>query len=330
MPRVSIITPCWNSERFLPAVYAALAAQTFADWEWIIADDASTDGGLKLLREVAERDARVRPLALEHRGQPAAMRNEGMRQARGEFFAFLDSDDIWLPEKLELQIATLAADPALGAAYCWVEEFWDEAAGITTPAPTIWPRRELPRDAFAALVEFGGIISTSGLVIRRAVWDRVGGFDEAPELRVGDDTEFILRIAKNFPIARTPGVLVRYRLHANNITRNVPFSGTQAIMERLVARGDLKGRVRDVFLSGFYLSRAEKGLREGAWSAARADFLRSVWYRPLMMKRWLGVLSVALPGPIFLKLYSGLKQFQVRLQGKRAAPHPFALKRGKN
>ena len=104
-PLVSIITPAYNAERFVGETVRSVQAQTLGDWEMLIADDASPDGTRHVVEGLARDDARVRYIALERNGGPALARNAALARARGRYIAFLDSDDLWLPAKLERQIA---------------------------------------------------------------------------------------------------------------------------------------------------------------------------------------------------------------------------------
>ncbi|MGV7214025.1 glycosyltransferase family 2 protein [Bradyrhizobium sp. UFLA05-112] len=105
MPLVSIITPSWNVERFIEETIASVQAQTFADWELLIADDCSTDKTPELIEAISARDPRVKLIRQAKNGGPALARQASIDHAQGRYLAFLDSDDLWLPNKLERQLA---------------------------------------------------------------------------------------------------------------------------------------------------------------------------------------------------------------------------------
>jgi teichuronic acid biosynthesis glycosyltransferase TuaG len=105
MPLVSIIMPSWNVERFIEETIHSVQAQTFQDWELLIVDDCSTDRTPQLVEAIAERDLRVKLTRQPKNGGPALARQASIDHAQGRFLAFLDSDDLWLPSKLERQIA---------------------------------------------------------------------------------------------------------------------------------------------------------------------------------------------------------------------------------
>jgi len=104
---VSIIMPAHNCEATLPDSIASVTSQTFANWELIIVDDASSDATFYKAQELSQNESRIRVLRLPQNSGVAHARNAGMREARGQFLAFLDSDDLWVPHKLERQVAIM-------------------------------------------------------------------------------------------------------------------------------------------------------------------------------------------------------------------------------
>ena len=101
-PLVSVITPVFNSAPWLAEMLASVRAQTFSDWEHLLVDDGSTDGSCGIIETAAEADPRIRLLRMPRNGGPAKARNRAIDQSRGRYLAFLDADDLWLEQKLEL------------------------------------------------------------------------------------------------------------------------------------------------------------------------------------------------------------------------------------
>ena len=101
---VSIITPVHNSERFLQQTIDSVLAQTYKDWEHILVDDCSTDGSAELIKAYTSTDARIRYIRLNENSGAGIARNKAIEQAKGDYIAFLDSDDTWYPKKLERQL----------------------------------------------------------------------------------------------------------------------------------------------------------------------------------------------------------------------------------
>lgn len=107
---VSIITPCYNARTTIAETIESVMAQTYNDWELLVIDDCSTDNSAEIIKQYCAKDARIRYLRTDTpSGSPALPRNIGIDNARGRFIAFLDADDVWLPEKLEKQVAFMTA-----------------------------------------------------------------------------------------------------------------------------------------------------------------------------------------------------------------------------
>lgn len=109
MPLVSIVTPVYNAARWLPETMASVRAQTLTDWEHILVDDGSSDNSVAIIAAAAADDPRVRLLQTPCNNGPSAARNMALDAARGRFIAFLDADDLWLPEKLSQSVWWMTA-----------------------------------------------------------------------------------------------------------------------------------------------------------------------------------------------------------------------------
>lgn len=124
---ISIITPIYNGLEFFPVTVASVHAQTRSDWEWLIVDDGSSDGTLEFCLDLAQRDSRIRVLRHPNGANlgQSASRNLAFRHASGEFLALLDCDDLWLPEKLERDVATLVRHPRAMFLYSRILNWYD-------------------------------------------------------------------------------------------------------------------------------------------------------------------------------------------------------------
>ena len=140
MPTVSVIVPLYNRAGRIVEALRAVCSQTLTDIEVIVVDDRSTDGSLAAAGEAAAGDARIRVLARETNGGPSGARNTGVAAARGDFVAFLDSDDLWAPEKLEAQLNAARARPEPGRVFCTTST---RVARGNGRADEILPRRPL-------------------------------------------------------------------------------------------------------------------------------------------------------------------------------------------
>lgn len=103
--KVSIITPSWNSERYIANTIRSVQNQTYKNWEMIIVDDCSTDNTVEIVEKMAKQDSRIRLFKQQTNGGAAKARNRSLKEATGRFIAYLDADDIWKPDKLEKQLA---------------------------------------------------------------------------------------------------------------------------------------------------------------------------------------------------------------------------------
>jgi glycosyltransferase involved in cell wall biosynthesis len=204
----SVILPTYNRARYLRPAVESVLSQTLADWELIIADDGSTEEEARAyLRSLA--DPRVRILWLEHSGNPARVRNAAIRAARGDYLAFLDSDDGWAPAKLERQIAALRASPGRRWSYTGcdrIDERGAAAAGAPRgPAPEGWILETL-------LFELGKPVVMAAVVAERALVDEIGGFDERQLFC--EDLDLYLRLAMRSPVCAVQERLCSIRAHA--------------------------------------------------------------------------------------------------------------------
>jgi glycosyltransferase involved in cell wall biosynthesis len=228
--KVSIITPTYNRARLLTQTLASVYDQTWCDYEIIVVDDGSEDDTPALGAASAQRLVYHR---IEHAGASAA-RNAGLAIARGEYIAFLDSDDLWERQFLERMTTALDSAPAAGFVYCDYATF--NTYGPVQPA-CLAPRYKLRGNLFARLIETD-FISTGTLLIRRECLRRVGGFD--PNLEIAHDWDLWLRLAREFDAEYVDESLVRIRMDSVRLTRNTPvlYSDNLQILTKLRRSAD--------------------------------------------------------------------------------------------
>jgi glycosyltransferase involved in cell wall biosynthesis len=215
-PVVSVVIPAFNRAGTIGAAVDSVLAQTFQDLELILVDDASTDDTADVLAGLG--DSRIRVIRHESNKGAGAARNTGIEAARGEWVAFQDSDDLWMPTKLERQMARLSSPGASYiAAYCGmlVEDMDNPCA-----QPRYIPDTKVTTREGNILNELltRSFISTQTLVARRDLLMSIGGFDE--ELPALEDWECVLRLAQHDSFALVDEPLVRQRFSPNSITRS--------------------------------------------------------------------------------------------------------------
>lgn len=200
---ISVVMPCLDGERHIQAAIDSVLAQTFHDFELIVVDNGSTDRTPEILRSIV--DPRVRVLSLSDRGVSRA-RNLGLREARGDLVAFLDSDDTWSSEFLDKMYTALLADRRAVLAYCG----WQNV-GLPGPRgePFVPPDYENPQKA-AALLE-GCRWPIHACLTRRAAITAAGGFNS--ELTIAEDYLLWMEVSAIGPIIRVPEVLAQYHHH---------------------------------------------------------------------------------------------------------------------
>jgi glycosyltransferase involved in cell wall biosynthesis len=232
VPTVSVVIPAYNNARFvLEAVDSALA-QTLAPLEVIVVDDGSTDDTTAALEPRSERIRLIR----QENGGVAAARNTGIRSARGTLIAFLDADDVWLPEKLERQAPLHERDPRIGLSHC----------GLVEVDERLEPIRErldgLSGDHVAETMLYGQgnrlHASGSTMMVTRAALEAVGDFDL--EVPPSEDWELMFRVARRFKIGFVPQSLVLYRQHPGNAHRDIPRQERSMLLSlgKVFAAGD--------------------------------------------------------------------------------------------
>ena len=207
---VSIITPLYNSERFVGQTIESVRAQTYSHWEMIIVNDGSKDGGADIVRQYAAQDKRIRLLEQENSGCASA-RNHGLREAKGRFYCFLDSDDYWDPTFLEEQLAFMAEKKA-AIVTCSVRRV--DENGVAILSPQIVPERMTYYDILKSCN-----LPCLATMIDSAQLHDIRFREELRNLR--DDYALWLSLMKQTDYAYgNQRVLANYRISANQVTGN--------------------------------------------------------------------------------------------------------------
>lgn len=217
-PTVTVVIPAYNAERFIERTLQSVLQQTFTDFELIVVNDGSTDATSEIIRRLFGTDARCRVIDRTNGGLSRA-RNLGLREARGEFVAFVDSDDLWHPEKLAYQVAALREGEGrrAGAVYAPFR--------VIDAEDRVWTKFD-DRPAFSGYMLarhlYGRAVGNgSSLMVRRSVALEVGGFNPVCDQLGGcEDWDFEVKIARKYPIALVPYYLVGYRLYPGNMSSN--------------------------------------------------------------------------------------------------------------
>ena len=215
---VSVIIPVYNGERYVGETLQSVLGQTRPALEVVAVDDGSTDSSATVIRSFPE----VRYLHQANQGVAAA-RNAGLDAAHGSLLTFLDQDDLWPPQKLELQVAYLAEHPKVACVMSWAQFF--VTPGVEKPQ---WVRPELLEEASRGY-------NLGNMLVRREAFQRVGRFDT--RYRLASDHDWFVRAKDaDIPMAWMPDVLLQRRVHDANESRRIGAAREMLAIHRASVR----------------------------------------------------------------------------------------------
>ena len=254
---VSVVMPALNASSTIGESIASALDQTSPPLEIIVVDDGSVDDTASIARSFGPRVRVLRPGAGS--GGPGRARNAAAAVAAGDWLAFLDADDLWLPNKLQLQLS-LIADPVFDDDVALIytdRENFGRLGGLSSRQSDGVTLHE--GHVLRPLLIEGNFITLSSAMVRRDVFETFGGFDESSDLIGVEDWELWLRIAAKYRVARCQEPLVRYRCHAGGISKNVPsmFAAQQEVLRRRLVEWKETGTF-------------DAGLARQAWAASAA------------------------------------------------------------
>lgn len=220
---VSVIIPAYKAEKYIEETINSVLAQTHVHFELIIVDDGSPDNQSKIIEPLVASDKRIQYIKQENGGVSSA-RNHGYRLSKGDYLAFLDADDCWLPDNLEKKLAKFASDSDFGLVHSDAQII----DGDSKETADVLNGKEgwLLNDLLAW--EGTCIPAPSSILVKREVIEKVGDF--CLKLSNAADQEFFFRVAKEYKIGRIAEPLWRYRVHSNNMHSNIALMEKDAIM----------------------------------------------------------------------------------------------------
>jgi len=290
-PLVSVVVGVYNKARYVGETLKSVLGQTYPNWELIVVDDCSTDGSLSEVERAVGEDGRVRIIRREtNSGRPAVPRNMGLAQARGEYIAFLDADDLWDAEKLAHQVEYMRRHPEYGACHCAFRKIDGENNRIG-----IRHKGSLPPagDYRTALLERVWI-SISGFMVRRETALTVGGFLEGMKWRGEEDGAYFLQCASVTSFGVLEEVLGSYRACEGNLTAQKRWKGvgrdyvfyvhvyeTPSLWKGCKTDGEMRGLLWDIAQEGCQYWRAR-----GKWIWAAWFVGQMMRWRPLAAGTW--------------------------------------------
>lgn len=229
---VSIVLPTFNRLKYLPQAIESVFSQTFEGWELLIADDGSDEDARAYLRTIAQR-SRVKVIWLSHSGNPAAVRNAALRMARGDYVAFLDSDDVWLPRKLQVQLDGLLASKDCQWSYTGFILADESLQPLASEKSRRW--HSATGKIFHSLLRERTAVALPTVMVARRLIERAGGFDERQRLYEDYDLWLRLALLSEVGVVREPLACIRkHGDHYKGAGLRVPLL-KQQLIEKLQA-----------------------------------------------------------------------------------------------
>ena len=304
MSKVSVIIPTYNAPKYLVCAVDSVLNQTYKDYEIIIVDDGSDQLTREEICPYMEQFSNIRYLYQDNKG-PAAARNKGIEASSGEYIAFLDHDDIWLPNKLEVQMKLFNEGPSVGLVYCRFKYLYEDSGIIKEDYREYCSGQVLDR-----FLSKNYIPTTSLVIARRECFSTLGGLDES--LRIVDDYDFYIRVAQRYEFAYSDECLVIWRRHADSMSlaaiemaentikmrQRLLFSDSLTSREKRTVRVALR---KEYWKLGYLLLTAEK-LNE-----ARNSFLKGLPHE--LFRSTVYLASSYLPIPVFRSLRNVKRKF---------------------
>lgn len=232
MALVSVIMPAYNAEKYVGQAIQSVLDQTHSDWELIVVDDGSTDRTSDLVQQIAGSESRIRYLFQEN-SRLGKARNNGIQHSSGNLIAFLDSDDLWLPQKLEMQLQIQKSTNA-DLVFTGAHIFRDNNVSDETQAFPIVPGAHRGHEMFDLLLKLN-FIPVMSVMMKREMFDAAGPFEEAAPYHGCEDYDLWLKVAKRGALFYgMEEKLIRYRRHPGAMTHK--RSGVLKPMLRVVTR----------------------------------------------------------------------------------------------
>ncbi|NEO00575.1 MAG: glycosyltransferase family 2 protein [Moorea sp. SIO3I7] len=294
MKKVSVITPVYNVEKYIAATVQSVLDQTYQSFEYLLIDDGSPDQSVEICQQFL--DPRIKIIRQENQGANAA-RNEGIRQAQGEYLAFLDGDDLWLPEKLEKHIEHLENNPNLGISFS-CSGFIDEAGNSLG----IYQLPKLKDITMGDIICRNPISNGSCAVFRKEVFEAIK-YQETIDGKTKDlywdeglqgsqdlDCWFRIAIQTNWHLEGIPDSLTLYRVNSGGISANLfkkqrsweqVIEKTRSYAPEVVVEWENRARA----YHSRYLARRAVTLRDGAmavqfFNEALGSYWQMLWEEP--------------------------------------------------
>jgi glycosyltransferase involved in cell wall biosynthesis len=271
VPALSVYMPAYNVAPFVRQAVRSILDQTCKNLELLVVDDGSSDGTLQILDQLAAEDSRMRVIRQEHKGVSAAA-NLAIQQARAEFVARIDADDVALPDRMEKQLSFMQAHPecvALGSAMMLI----DESGMPLYPMPQIKFGHEQIEQS---LLHGGWAIAQPACMYRRSTLLAVGGY--STELSLHEDHDLFLRMAEHGKLENLPEVLQYYRQRATSVTARESLKSHHVVMPLILKQARARRNITGDLVENFATPPPPTNLaryRRWAWGSLKAGNIQT-------------------------------------------------------
>ncbi len=307
-PLISVVIPTRNRAEYILQALDSVFAQTFTNYEIIVIDDGSTDKTKEALAALIQKGS-IRYESQEAQGVSAA-RNHGVELARAPYIAFLDSDDLFLPMKLEKQLSVFLRNKELGFVHCSFSKFDDEGRDLGVRDTSRFQGQIYP----GMLLEWSVFMAMPCMLMRTDVLKEVGGFDE--QMTWAEDLDLWRRIARRYRVGVVPEALVKVRVHATSTSfdKTAGSKGFERYLEKAFSEDrDLTEGFRKQATARMYAKLAQNLLGEGGaeqMKQARQLAQRALKARPLQLSALATWLASYLPKNVRHAIAGGLRSIR--------------------
>lgn len=318
-PLVSVIIPAFNVAAWIGETIQSVLHQTYRPTEVIVVDDGSTDSTPLVAQSFGKAVKYIRKI----NGGVGSARNAGFRVSTGEYVAFVDADDLWLPDKLARQVALLESKPDVGWVYCDALVVDDSDNNILD---RVGRTSDLPEGDIVDSLLLNNFVPCPSPLIRRALLATLGGFDELRSLTVSEDWDMWLRLAAAAPAGCVRSPLARVRSHPGSMTGTMDLDSTYqsrvTVIDRAIAlRPRQLEPLRSRAISNVQLGIGQWMVRRGDMPRARSMFLAALREDPRNAKATLHFLASLFPRGVLKMTLKVRKAFVLSLvRARRVAP----------
>lgn len=266
-PKVSVVIRTYNRADLIERAINSVLGQTFQDFEIIVADDGSTDNTQSIVEQMIGKDVRIRFFTQPHSGRPGKTLNLGLAHSHGRYIAMLDSDDEWLPSKLEKQIRLLESAPAR------ISLVVSHVIAIN-PDGSRAERRIGQTENFLEFILLKGYLFPSSMLAKKEAFDAIGPIDE--NCLIADDWDMFIRLAEQYDYGVVDEALCQYYIHHTNISFSKNFTRHAADLEYLLKKHAALYQRYPKVMEYHYIKLASYLARDGDMTKARFYLKKSV------------------------------------------------------